>query len=134
MNWSESYKLNAECAEVQALQFIMDHQIMLGKIVARVQWGLVFGIMGRQHPVPDSIVRLESINQRMQSPAGALFPIKFQNQGDLHIRARDGWEYIGSWVQYWFDTQQKAWHPRLFFDSNAHLVSPLVYFIVHHIN
>ena len=51
--WAENYKLNPECYEVQALQFIPNHVEVTGKIVARVMWALVNGMMGERHPVPD---------------------------------------------------------------------------------
>ena len=50
---AENYKLNPECYEVQALQFIPNHVEVTGKIVARVMWALVYGMMGEHHPVPD---------------------------------------------------------------------------------
>ena len=51
--WAENYKLNPECYEVWALQFIPNHIKVTGKIVARVMWALVYGMMGERHPVPD---------------------------------------------------------------------------------
>ena len=57
-----------------------------------------------------------------------------EEQHDLRIRARDGWEWMASWAQYWFDAQQKARRPRLFYGGDARVVSPLVYFICHHVN
>ena len=41
---------------------------------------------------------------------------------------------MASWTQYWFDAQQKARRPRLFYGGDAQVVSPLVYFICHHVN
>ena len=41
---------------------------------------------------------------------------------------------MASWAQYWFDAQQKARRPRLFYGGDARVVSPLVYFICHHVN
>ena len=51
--WAENYKLNPECYEVQALQFIPNHIEVTGKIVAQVMWALVYGMMGERHLVPD---------------------------------------------------------------------------------
>ena len=132
--WAENYKLNPECYEVQALQFIPNHIEVTGKIVARVMWALVNGMMGERHPVPDRIVRLEGTGPHEQSPVGAEFPTRPEEQDDLRICARDGWEWMASWAQYWFDAQQKARRPRLFYGSDARVVSPLVYFICHHVN
>ena len=132
--WAENYKLNLECYEVQALQFIPNHVEVTGKIVAWVMWALVYGMMGERHPVPDQIVGLEGTGPHKQSPVGAAFPMRPEGQDDLRIRARDRWEWIASWAQYWFDTQQKARRPRLFYGGDARVVSPLVYFICHHVN
>ena len=132
--WAENHKLNPECYEVRALQFIPNHVEVTGKIMARVMWALVYGMMGERHPVPNRIVGLEGIGPHQQSPAGATFPTRPEEQHDLRIRARDGWEWIASWAQYWFDAQQKARRPRLFYGGDARVVSPLVYFICHHVN
>ena len=132
--WAENYKLNPECYEVQALQFIPNHVEVTGKIVAWVMWALVYGMMGECHMVPDRIVGLEGTGPHEQSPTGAAFPTRPEEQDDLRIRARDGTEWIASWAQYWFDAQQKARRPRLFYGSDARVVSPLVYFICHHVN
>ena len=132
--WAENYKLNPECYEVRALQFIPNHVEVAGKIVARVMWALVYGMMGECHPVPDRIVGLEGTGPHQQSPAGATFPMRPEEQHDLRIRARDGWEWMASWAQYWFDAQQKARCPRLFYGGDTRVVSPLVYFICHHVN
>ena len=69
--WAENYKLNPECYEVQALQFIPDHVEVMGKIVAWVMWALVCGILEERHPVPDQIVGLEGTDPHQQSPTGA---------------------------------------------------------------
>ena len=132
--WAENYKLNPECYEVQALQFIPNHVEVTGKIVAQVMWALVYGMMGERHTVPNGIVWLEGTGPHEQSPTGAAFPMRPEEQDDLRIRARDGWEWIASWAQYWFDAQQKARHPRLFYGGDTRVVSPLVYFICHHVN
>ena len=132
--WAENYKLNPECYEVQALQFIPNHVEVAGKIVARVMWALVNGMMGERHPVPHRIVGLEGTGPHKQSPTGAAFPMRPEEQDDLRIRARDGWEWMASWAQYWFDAQQKARRPRLFYGGDARVVSPLIYFICHHVN
>ena len=97
-------------------------------------WALVYGMMGERHLVPDRIVGLEGIGPHQQSPAGAAFPMRPEEQHNLRIRARDGWEWIASWAQYWFDAQQKARCPRLFYGSDVRVVSPFVYFICHHVN
>ena len=132
--WAENYKLNPECYEVRALQFIPNHIEVAGKIVTWVMWALVYGMMGERHPVPNRIVGLEGTGPHQQSPAWAAFPTRPEEQHDLRVRARDGLEWMASWAQYWFDAQQKARRPRLFYGGDARVMSPLVYFICHHVN
>ena len=72
--WAENYKLNPECYEVQALQFIPNHVKVTGKIMAWVMWALVNGMMGECHPVPDRIVGLEGTDPHEQSPAEGHIP------------------------------------------------------------
>ena len=55
INWAEKGQLNVKCVEVQALQFIGDHQIVAEKIVELVLWGLVYGLMEGQHPIPTKL-------------------------------------------------------------------------------
>ena len=81
--WAENYKLNPECYEVQALQFIPNHVEVTGKIMAWVMWALVYGMMGERHLVPDQIVGLEGTGPHKQSPAGATFPTRPEKQDDL---------------------------------------------------
>ena len=81
--WASNYKLNPECYEVQALQFIPNHVEVTGKIVALVMWALVYGMMGERHLVPDRIVGLEGTGPHEQSPAGAAFPTRLEEQDDL---------------------------------------------------
>ena len=96
---------------------------------------MVYGIMKFQHPVPDDIVRLESVDHRQQYPPTAPFPIQYPPKGDdLREKARMKWEHIAAWVQYWFDAQQLMCRPEMFYGGDARLVSPLVYFIFHHMN
>ena len=70
----------------------------------------------------------------MQSPPELLFPIRYVQNEDLRVRAWDEWENIASLAQYWFDALQAARRPGLLFSGDARLISPLVFFIFHHIN
>ena len=106
INWVEKYELDDCCDEVQALQFITDYEMVARKIIARMHWSLVYGIMKFRHPVPDQVVGLESIDRNMQIPLEAMFPIRYAQHKDLWARARVEWENIASWVQYWFDALQ----------------------------
>ena len=134
ISWAEKYDLDHRCDEVQALQFIVDYGVVTGKIIARMHWSLVYGIMGFWNPVPDQVIRLESMDRNWQTPPNVSFPVWYTQLVDLRVRARAEWENIASWVQYWFDALQLECQPGLFFGGDAHLISPLVYFIFHHVN
>ena len=85
VNWAEKYELDEQCDEVRVLMFIDDFKTVAEKIIARVHWSLVFGILKCQHPVPDPVVRLEAINREMQSPAEVLFPVRYAQGEDLWV-------------------------------------------------
>ena len=132
--WAERHTLDEHCKEVRAMRYIVDHEVVVRKIIALIHWSLVYGSLKLRNPVPQQVVGLEAINRDMQAPLNALFPIRFAQQHDLRSRAQTKWENIASWVQYWFDTLQKVARPDMFFGGDARLISPLVYFIFHHVN
>ena len=135
INWVELRKLDERCDEVQALRYITDPEPVTRRIISRLHWCMVYGIMKFQHPVPDDIVGLEAVDTRFQYPPTAMFPIQYPPKGDdLREKARMKWERIAAWIQYWFDAQQLMCRPDMFYGGDARLVSPLVYFIFHHIN
>ena len=132
--WAERHTLDERCEEVRAMRYIVDHEVVVRKIIALIHWSLVYGSLKLRNPVPQQVVGLEAINRDMQAPPNALFPIWFAPQHDLRSRAQTEWENIASWVQYWFDALQMEARPDMFFGGDARLISPLVYFIFHHVN
>ena len=132
--WAETCKLDPRCDETQALRYLVDFEEVTGKVIARLHWSLVYGIMGFRHPVPDPILGLEFVDKDWRSPPDAVFPVRYARILDVRLQARAEWELIASWVQYCFDALQLECWPGLFFSGNARLVSPLVYFILHHVN
>ena len=132
--WAETCDLDPRCDKVQALRYLVDFKEVTGKVIARLHWSLVYGIMGFRHPVPDQIVGLEFMDKDWQTPPNALFPVRYARIFDIRVQARAEWENIASWVQYWFDALQLECRPSLFFGGDARLISPLVYFIFHHVN
>ena len=108
--------------------------MVVRKIIALIHWSLVYGSLKLWHPVPQQVVGLESMNRDMQTPPDTMFPIRYAQQHDLQSRAQTKWENIASWVQYWFDALQMEVRSNMFFGGDARLISPLVYFIFHHVN
>ena len=134
VNWAERYKLDERCEEVKALRYIVDHEMVVRKIIALIHWSLVYGCLNLHHPIPDRVAGLESVDRTSQRPSDAMFPLRFDQMHDLRPRARAEWENIASWVQYWFDALQLELRPGMLFGGKARLISPLVYFIHHHMN
>ena len=118
----------------EALRYLTDHEVVVRKIIALIHWSLVYGSLKLWHPVPEQVIGLESMDREMQVPPNAMFPIRYAQQHDLWSRAQAEWENIASWVQYWFDVLQMEVRPNMFFGGDARLISPLVYFIIHHVN
>ena len=132
--WAERHTLDERCEEVRALRYLVDHEVVVRKIITLIHWSLVYGSLKLRNPVPQQVVRLESMNRNMQAPPNAMFPIRYAQQHDLWSQAQTEWENIASWVQYWFDALQMEVWPNMFFGGDARLISLLVYFIIHHVN
>ena len=132
--WAETCDLDPRCDEVQALRYLVDCKEVMAGVIARLHWSLVYGIMGFRSPVPDPIIGLEFVDKDWRTPPDAVFPVRYARILDVRLQARAEWELIALWVQYWFDTLQLECRSGLFFGGDARLVSPLVYFILHHVN
>ena len=132
--WAETCDLDPRCDEAQALRYLVDFKEVTGRVITRLHWSLVYGIMGFRSPVPDPILGLEFMDKDWRTPPDAVFPVRYARILDVRLQAQAEWELIASWVQYWFDALQLECRLCLFFGGDARLVSPLVYFIFHRVN
>ena len=63
-----------------------------------------------------------------------MFPIQINFDKDLWNQARERWEEILSWVQYWWEVGYTSWNPTVFYGGNLRMDLPLVLFVLYHIN
>ena len=73
INWAERYELDGHCEEVKALRYIADHEMVVRKIIALIHWSLVHGCLGLNHPIPDRVAGLESVDRKSQRPSDAMY-------------------------------------------------------------
>ena len=85
--------------------------------------------------MPDGLAQeLQQTDPVLCQPPDSAHPIKITFDKDLRSRARESWEEILSWVQYWWEAGYTFWKPQLFYSRNLRTDSPLVLFVLHHIN
>ena len=133
--WMESYPYETESWEVKALSFLPDYVQVATKVIAKVLWAMVYVLKGGSLPYPDSFAQeLQRTDPVLHQPPDSAIPIKITFDKDLHSRARKSWEEILSWVQYWWEAGYTFRNPQLFYGGNLRTDSPLVLFVLHHIN
>ena len=133
--WAESYPYNEESPEIKALSFLPDHVHMATKIITRVLWSMVYVIKGGSLPCPDGLAHgLHVVDPILQQPPESIFPIQINFDEDLRNRARERWEETLLWVQYWWKAGYTLRNPTLFYSRNLRMDSPMVLFVLYHIN
>ena len=133
--WVESYPYETESWEVKALSFLPDYVHVATKVITKVLWAMVYVLKGGLLPCPDSLAQeLQQMDPVLCQPPDSAHPIKITFNEDLHSRARESWEEILSWVQYWWEAGYTFRNPQLFYGRNLRTDSALVLFVLYHIN
>ena len=135
MLWAESYLYNPENWEVKALSFLPDYVHVAMKIIARVLWSMVYVLKGGSLPCPDGLLQvLQLVDPVLHQPPDSVYPIKITLDEDLCSWAWESWEETLSWIQYYWEAGYTACNPQLFYCGNLRTDSPMVLFVLHHIN
>ena len=96
---------------------------------------MVYVLKGGLLPYPNSLVQeLQQTDPVLRQPPDSAHPIKITFDKDLHSQTRESWEEILSWVQYWWEAGYTFRNPQLFYGRNLRTDSPLVLFVLHHVN
>ena len=131
----ESYLYETESREVKALSFLPDSVHVATKVIAKVLWAMVYVLKGLSLPCPNSLAQeLQRTDPVFHQSPDSTYPIKITFDEDLSSRAWESWEEILSWVQYWWEAGYTFWNPELFYGGNLRTDSPLVLFVLYHIN
>ena len=70
----------------------------------------------------------------LRQPSDSVHPVKITFDEDLRSWARESWEETLSWIQYWWEAGYTAHNPLLFCGGNLRTDSPMMLFVLHHIN
>ena len=133
--WAESYPYNEESLEIKALSFLPDYIHVATKTIAWVLWSMVYILKGGSLPCPDGLAcGLHMVDPILQQPPESIFPVQINFDEDLRNRARERWEETLSWIQYWWEAGYMSRNPMLFYSRNLRMNSPMVLFILYHIN
>ena len=96
---------------------------------------MVYIIKGGSLPCPDGLVQgLQMVDPVLHQLTESVYSIQINFNEDLWYRAQERWEETLSWVQYWWEVGYTAHNPMLFYGRNLRTDSPMVFFILHHIN
>ena len=96
---------------------------------------MVYVIKGGSLPCPDGLVHgLHLVDPLLHQPPESVYPIQINFDKDLRNRARERWEETLSWVQYWWEAGYTSQSPMLFYGRNLRMDSPMVLFVLYHIN
>ena len=117
------------------MSFLPDYMHVATKVIAKVLWAMVCVLKGGSLLCPDGLVQeLQWMDPVFHQPPDSAHLVKITFDEDLRSRAQESWEEILSWVQYWWEAGYTFWNPQLFYGRNLRTDSPLVLFVLHHIN
>ena len=135
MHWAESYLYKIESRVVKALSFLPDYMHVATKVITKMLWAMVYVLKGGSLLCPNGLVqKLQQMDPVLCQPPDSAHPIKITFDEDLHSQAWESWEEILSWVQYWWEVGYMFQNPQLFYGRNLRTDSPLVLFVLYHIN
>ena len=105
------------------------------KVITKVLWAMVYVLKGGSLPYPNKLAQeLQQMDPVLCQPLDSAHPIKTTFDKDLHSQAQESWEEILSRVQYWWEAGYMLRNPQLFYGRNLRTDSPLVLFVLYHIN
>ena len=117
--WAAAYQLDPNYAEVMALMYIPHHVDVTGEIVSWVLWAIVNVCLGSISPFPDSVAEVSAMlctmNKEWQERRAGPFPRMPVFNPDICFKAREKWEEVCSWIQYWWEAWISSARPGHFF-------------------
>ena len=131
--------------EVRSLAYLDHYDEVAANVVAWVLWSVTHVYASGTLPFPDTIThvdrRLYETDPLFQYPLTTLFPREITYNPDTRFKAREKWEHLCSWVQYWHEAsmhQDFRLEPRShhlpYFGSERRWESRLVLFMMFRLN
>ena len=145
--WAMTFPLDKNALEVESLSYLEDYEDIAINVVAWVLRAITHVYAGRTLPFPDAVTyidrRLHRTDMRFQFPPTMPYPQEITYNADTRFKAREKWEQLCSWVQYWHEASMHREfqlepitrpHRFTYFASKRRWESRLVLFIMSHLN
>ena len=137
--------MDRNAPEVRSLAYLDHYDEVAANVVAWVLWAVTHVYAGRTLPFPDAVThvhhRLYETDPLFQYPLTVPFPWEITYNADTRFKAREKWEQLCSWIQYWHEAsmhQNFQLEPRShclpYFGGERRWESRLVLFIVFWLN
>ena len=136
--WVATVTLDPACPKVVSLSYLHEPAVVAADIVSWVLWAIVYVRMGGTFPFPDRVSQVSGFlipfGVKFQCPEAVPFPRTPSFHEDIRFKAREKWELLCSWVQYWYEAHIHVAHECHFFGGARRMESRMMLFIIYHIN
>ena len=143
--WVACFPLDRNALEVRSLAYLDHYEEVAANVVAWVLWAITHVYAGRTLLFPDTVThvdrRLYETDPAFQHPLTAPFPREPTYNADTRFKAREKWEQLCSWIQYWheagmhqdFQLEHRS-HCLPYFGGERRWESRLVLFVIFCLN
>ena len=139
------FPLDRNVPEVRSLAYLDHYDEVAANVVAWVLWSVTHMYAGGTLPFPDAITHVDrhlyETDPLFQYPLTTPFSQEITYNPDTRFKAREKWEHLCSWVQYWHEASmhQDFWlephsHRLPYFGGERWWESWLVLFIMFWLN
>ena len=105
--WVACFPLDRNAPEVRSLAYLDHYEEVAANVVAWVLWAVTHVYASGTLPFPDAIThvdrRLYETDPVFQHPLTVPFPQEPTYNADTRFKAREKWEQLCSWIQYWHE-------------------------------
>ena len=143
--WAACFPLDRNVPEVRSLAYLDHYDEVAANMVAWVLWAITYVYASGTLPFPNTVThvdhRLYKTDPLFQYPLTAPFPWEITYNADTRFKAREKWEQLCSWIQYWHEAgmHQDFWleprsHCLPYFGGKRWWESRLVLFVIFRLN
>ena len=143
--WAVCFPLDRNVPEVRSLAYLDHYDEVAANVVAWVLWAITHMYAGGTLPFPNAVTHVDCCLYEMdpvfQYPLTALFPREPTYNTDTRLKAREKWEQLCSWIQYWHEASmhqdfqlEPCSHRLPYFGGERQWESQLVLFVIFRLN
>ena len=103
--WAACFPLDRNVPEVRPLAYLDHYDEVAANVVAWVLWAITHMYASGTLPFPDTVThvdhRLFETDPVFQYPLTVPFPQEITYNANTRFKAREKWEQLCSWIQYW---------------------------------